>query len=60
MNAATSRSAVDAAYQAQIRVIRGGKTYETEPFDYPDAPKPLAGLLKTLVQTAPKSQREEF
>lgn len=60
MKSNASRSAVDAAYQAQIRVVRAGKTYETNQFDYPNAPKPLAGLLKTLVETIPEPERAEF
>lgn len=60
LKATTPRSAVDAAYQAQLRVTQGGKTYETEPFDYPNAPQPLAGLLKALVETAPQPERTEF
>ncbi|MBC7892944.1 MAG: hypothetical protein H7Y12_12075 [Sphingobacteriaceae bacterium] len=56
----TDRSAVDAAYNATLRVTTPQRRYETASFDHPNPPKQLVALLRTLVESAPKAAREEF
>ena len=55
-----SRSSVDAALSARVRITTATKTYESATYDHPNAPAVLMPLVKAIVATAPATARTEF
>lgn len=55
-----SRSAVDAALSAHVRITTAAQTYESPTYDHPNAPAPLVPLIKAVVASAPAVTRSEF
>ena len=55
-----SRSSVDAALSARVRVTTATQTYESTTYDHPNAPTVLMPLIKAIVATAPATARTEF
>lgn len=55
-----SRSSVDAALSARVRVTTATQTYESTTYDHPNAPTVLMPLIRAIVATAPATARTEF
>ena len=55
-----SRSSVDAALSARVRVTTTTQTYESATYDHPNPPAVLVPLVKALVASAPSGARSEF
>jgi hypothetical protein len=55
-----SRSSVDAALSARVRVTTTTQTYESATYDHPNPPAVLVPLVKALVASAPSGARPEF
>ena len=55
-----SRTAVDSALSARLRVATTTQTYESAPYDHPNPPAGLVSLIRTIVAVAPPASRAEF
>jgi hypothetical protein len=55
-----SRSSVDAALSARVRIKTAAQTYESATYDHPNPPAVLVPLVKALVASAPSGARSEF
>lgn len=55
-----SRSAVDAALSARVRVATATHTYESVTYDHPTPPARLTPAVRALIGSAPKSTQTEF
>ena len=55
-----SRSAVDAALSARVRVITDTQTYESATYDHPHPPAKLVSLVKAILASAPPAMQGDF
>jgi hypothetical protein len=55
-----SRSAVDAALSARVRVTTPSQTVESVTYDHPNPPSRMAPLVKAIIATLPAANREAF
>ncbi len=55
-----SRSAVDAALSARVRVTTATQTYESATYDHPHPPTGLVPLVKAIIATAPAATQADF
>ena len=55
-----SRSSVDAALSARVRITTATQTYESATYDHPNPPAALVPLVKALVTCTPSGARAEF
>lgn len=60
MTGDVTRSSVDAALIARLRVTTATKTYESAPHDHPGPPAELVPLTKAMVACVPPESRKQF